>query len=149
MKLLLIASTGGHLTQLLNLREAWDGHDRRWVTFRKTQAESALADEAVTWAHHPTTRNLGNAVRNLVLAVAVLARHRPDVVVSSGAGVALPFFVAARIFRIRTLYLEVFERTDQPSLTGKLVYPLTDRFCLQWEEQKTLYPDGVYVGRAL
>lgn len=149
MKLLLIASTGGHLTQLLNLGAAWEPHDRHWVTFRKTDATSALADERVIWAHHPTTRNVPNAIRNLVLAIIVLLRHRPDVVVSSGAGVALPFFVVARVLRIRTLYIEVFERTDEASLTGRLVYPLTDRFCLQWDEQLAVYPDGIHVGRTL
>lgn len=149
MKLLLIASTGGHLAQLLSLEEAWQGHDRRWVTFRKADAEAALAGEPVVWAYHPTTRHAGNALRNLVLAVRTLVGWRPDVVVSTGAGVAVPFFVIARVLRIRTLYVEVFDRIDQRTLTGRMVYPMTDRFCLQWEQQRKGYPEGVVVGRAL
>lgn len=149
MRILLIASTGGHLAQLLALGDAWADHDRHWVTFRKADAEAALAGERVTWAFHPTTRNAGNAIRNQFLAAAVLLRRRPDVVVSTGAGVAVPFFILARLLRIRTLYLEVFDRIDQSTLTGRLVYPLTDRFCVQWEEQRAVYPDGILVGRAL
>ncbi|WP_166355380.1 PssD/Cps14F family polysaccharide biosynthesis glycosyltransferase [Phytoactinopolyspora limicola] len=149
MKLLLIASTGGHLTQLLALSDWWSQHQRRWVTFRKADAVGALAGEHVTWAYHPTTRNVGNAIRNLGLAVVTLVRHRPDVIVSTGAGVALPFFVIARLLRIRTVYIEVFDRIEQSTLTGRLCYPLSDAFGLQWEDQRAMYPDGVVIGRTL
>ncbi|GAA1249807.1 UDP-N-acetylglucosamine--LPS N-acetylglucosamine transferase [Prauserella halophila] len=149
MKIMLVASTGGHLAQLDNLAECWSGHDRHWVSFDKPDAVSALEGESVTWAYHPVTRNIRNAARNLVLAVRTLRRERPDVVVSNGAGVAFPFFVVARALRVRTIYLEVFDRIDRPSLTGMLCYPLADHFCLQWEEQRRIYPEGIYVGAAL
>lgn len=145
---MLIASTGGHLSQLVNLADCWRDYDRHWVTFRKPDAESSLDGEMVTWAHHPVTRNIPNAVRNFFLAVRVLRRERPDVIVSTGAGVALPFFLVARLLRIRTVYLEAFERLDSKSLTGALCYPLTDYFCLQWEDQRAMYPDGIHVGSA-
>ncbi|GAA4397388.1 UDP-N-acetylglucosamine--LPS N-acetylglucosamine transferase [Tsukamurella soli] len=145
---MLVASSGGHLTQLLNLRPCWAEYERHWVTFDKPDAVSSLRDETVTWAHHPVTRNLPNAARNLRLAWRLLRQWRPDVVVSSGAGVAVPFFAAARLLRIRTVYLEAFERFDRPALTGLLCYPLSDEFCLQWDEQRLMYPDGTLVGAA-
>lgn len=145
---MLVASTGGHLAQLLNLRRCWTPHERHWVTFEKPDAVAALRDEQVTWAHHPVTRNVPNALRNLRLAIRTLRRERPDVVISTGAGVALPFFLAARWFRVRTVYIEAFERIDEPALTGILCYPITDRFCLQWEVQKQTYTEGIYVGSA-
>lgn len=148
MKVMLIASTGGHLSQLVNLADCWRAYERHWITFRKPDAESALDGERVTWAHHPVTRNAGNAVRNFFLAIRVLRAERPDVLVSTGAGVALPFFLVARFLRIRTVYLEAFERLDSPALTGALVYPLTDYFCLQWEDQRAMYPEGIHVGSA-
>lgn len=149
VKILLVASTGGHLAQLLSLEAWWRQHDRHWVTFRKPDAESALADERVTWAFHPTTRNVPNALRNLVLAFRTLRAERPDVVVSTGAGVSLPFFVMARVLRIRTVYLEVFDRITTRTLTGRLSYPISDAFCVQWPEQVALYPDAVEIGHAL
>ncbi|TCP56491.1 oligosaccharide biosynthesis protein Alg14 [Tamaricihabitans halophyticus] len=145
---MLIASTGGHLAQLLNLRECWSGYQRHWVTFDKSDALTALRDETVTWAYHPTTRNARNAIRNFVLSIRTLVHTKPDVIVSTGAGVALPFFLVARFLRIRTIYLEAFERIEAPSLTGLLCYPLTDRFCVQWAEQQRIYPEGVHVGPA-
>lgn len=144
--ILFVCSSGGHLAQLVRLRSWYDPHERHWVTFDKPDAVSVLEGEPVTWAHHPTTRNLKNLVRNWFLARRVLREVRPDVVVSSGAGVALPFFVLARRQRIPTVYLEVYDRIDSRTLTGRLCAPFTDLFLLQWPEQRELYPKGVYVG---
>lgn len=145
---MLIASTGGHLAQLVNLAECWSAHERHWVTFNKPDACAALEGERITWAYHPTTRNLRNAARNLLLAMRVLRKERPDLIVSTGAGVALPFFAIARFLRIRTVYIEVFDRINRPTLTGRLCYPLADEFCVQWTEQQVGYPEGTYVGPA-
>lgn len=146
MKLLLVSSSGGHLSQLLLLQPWWAGHERLWVAFDTRDAVSALADEPVSWAYHPTTRNAKNALRNFWLAWRVIRRERPDVVVSTGAGVAFPFFLVARVFHVRTVYVEVFDRIDHPTLTGALCYPLTDVFALQWPEQAAHYPEGRVVG---
>lgn len=148
-RILLVGSSGGHLAQLVALRGWWREHDRRWVTFATADAVSTLPDETVAWAHHPTTRNVPNLLRNLVLAVRVLRDWRPDVVVSSGAGVAVPFFVLARLLGIRTVYLEVYDRVDSRTLTGRLVRPLTDLFLVQWPEQLRLYPGARLVGPLL
>lgn len=146
MRLLLVSSSGGHLAQLLLLRPWWEVEERHWVTFDSRDAVSALAGESVSWAYHPTTRNLPNAARNLALAWRLMRRQRPDVVVSTGAGVAFPFFVVARLLRVRTVYIEVFDRIDDPTLTGALCYPLSDVFALQWPEQQRQYPQGEVVG---
>ena len=130
------------LTQLHHLRPWWERFDRTWVTFRKTDALSLLDGERVIWAFHPTTRNLVNLVRNARLAWTTLRRDRPDVVVSTGAGIAFPFFLVAKVLRIRTIYVEVFDRVDSATLTGRLCYPLSDLFLVQWEEQRDLYPRG-------
>ncbi|GAB3592715.1 UDP-N-acetylglucosamine--LPS N-acetylglucosamine transferase [Angustibacter peucedani] len=145
--LLLVASNGGHLAQLLVLRDWWSQHPRHWVSFDRPDALAALADEQVTWAHHPTTRNVPNLVRNVGVALRVLRRERPDVVVTTGAGVALPFFVLARLFGARTVYLEVYDRIEQATLTGRLCRPFTDLALVQWPEQLALYPDATVVGR--
>ena len=138
----LVCSAGGHLTQLHNLGAWWERFDRTWVTFRLPDAESLLAGERVVWAHHPTTRNVVNALRNTRLAWSTLRRDRPSIVVSTGAGVAFPFFVIAKLLRIRTIYIEVFDRVDSATLTGRLCYPLADLFLVQWDEQRQLYPKG-------
>ncbi|MCD0447819.1 UDP-N-acetylglucosamine--LPS N-acetylglucosamine transferase [Actinocorallia sp. API 0066] len=149
MKVLLVCSPGGHLAQLHRLRPWWSRHERVWVTFDKADAVSLLRDETVRWGHHPTTRNLPNLARNLLLAFRMLLRDRPDVIVSTGAGVALPFFVLGRLLGCRTVYIEVYDRVDSATLTGRLCTPFTDLFLLQWEEQKKVYPHGVVLGPLL
>jgi beta-1,4-N-acetylglucosaminyltransferase len=149
MRVLLVCSSGGHLIQLHNLKRWWERHDRMWVTFEKLDSTSLLANERVAWAYHPTTRNLRNLLRNLGLAWKVLRSYRPDVVVSSGAGVAVPFFLLARLLRRPTVYVEVYDRIDTPTVTGRLCYPLSDLFLLQWEEQRRNYPKGVVIGSLL
>jgi beta-1,4-N-acetylglucosaminyltransferase len=149
MKVTLVCSSGGHLVQLHRLEPWWRHHRRTWVTFQTPDAVSLLDGELTEWAFHPTTRNLLNLMRNLGLAWRVLRRDRPDVVVSDGAGVAFPFFVVARILGIKTVYLEVYDRIDEPTLTGRLCYPLSDLFLLQWEEQRRSYPRGVVIGTVL
>jgi Oligosaccharide biosynthesis protein Alg14 like len=147
MHVLLVTSNGGHLDQLARLRPWWSQHERTWVTFDTPDARSVLQDEPdVVHAWHPTTRNVPNALRNLRLAWRVLRAVRPDVVVSTGAGVAVPFFVLARLLGVATVYLEVYDRIDNATLTGRLVSPVTDAFLLQWEQQRELYPSGRLVG---
>ena len=143
---LLVGSSGGHLAQLLALEPWWTDWQRTWVTFDTPDATSRLQGERTVWAHHPTTRNLVNGVRNFALALAVFRRDRPDVVVSTGAGVALPFFVVAWFLRIPTIFIEVYDRIDSPTLTGRLCRPFTTTYCVQWEEQLALYPGARVIG---
>jgi UDP-N-acetylglucosamine:LPS N-acetylglucosamine transferase len=149
VKVALVCSSGGHLAQLHRLRGWWSEHERVWVTFDTPDAISLLEDERVDWAYHPTTRNVKNTLRNLWLAWRVLARERPDVVVSDGAGVAVPFFLLAKLRGIKTVYVEVYDRIDTRTLTGRLCYPMTDLFCVQWEEQRRLYPRSRLIGTLL
>jgi UDP-N-acetylglucosamine:LPS N-acetylglucosamine transferase len=143
---MLVGSSGGHLAQLLSLEPWWSTWRRTWVTFETRDATSLLARERTVWAHHPTTRSLRNLLRNAVLAVRLLRHDRPDVLVSTGAGVALPFFVVACLLRIPTLYIEVYDRIDSATLTGRLCRPFTTAMCVQWEEQLVMYPRARVIG---
>jgi UDP-N-acetylglucosamine:LPS N-acetylglucosamine transferase len=145
-RVLFVCSSGGHLSQLLQLRSWWANHERQWVTFDLPDARSKLEGEILIPAHHPTTRNVKNLLRNLPLAVGMVRRFRPDIIVSNGAGVAVPFFLVARLLRIPTVYLEVYDRIDSRTLTGRLCRPLSSLFLVQWPEQQVLYRGSVLVG---
>ena len=144
--MLFVSSAGGHLSQLLQLRTWWEHHQRRWVTFDLPDARSKLHGEVLIPAHHPTTRNVINLARNAALARSVVAEFRPEVVVSNGAGVALPFFAVARALRIPTVYLEVYDRIDSRTLSGRLCRPLASRFLVQWPGQQQLYSNSTLIG---
>jgi UDP-N-acetylglucosamine:LPS N-acetylglucosamine transferase len=149
MRILLVSSSGGHLFQLYQLKEWWRKHDRIWVTFDTPDAISLLDGERTEWAFHPTTRNLLNLLRNARLAWRLIRAYRPEIAVSSGAAVAFPFFVVARLHSVKTVYIEVYDRIDLATLTGRLCYPFSHLFLLQWEEQRRFYPRGRLIGRLL
>lgn len=128
------------------LKPFWSENERFWVTFDKEDARSILKDEKMYPCHFPTNRNLKNLVKNSFLAIKVLKKERPDVIISSGAAVAVPFFYIGKLFGAKTVYIEVFDRIDKPTVTGKLVYPITDKFIVQWEEMKKVYPKAINLG---
>lgn len=145
-KLCLVGSSGGHLTHLSLLRKTFENYDRFWVTFDKSDANTLLKDERVYHCFFPTNRNFINLIKNTFLAIKILLRERPDVIVSSGAAVAIPFFYVGKLFGAKTIYIEVFDRIDKPTVTGKVVYPVTDEFIVQWEELKKIYPKAKNFG---
>lgn len=146
MKVCLVGSSGGHLTHLYLLKPFWKDRERFWVTFDKEGARSILENEIFYPCYYPTNRNLKNLIKNTILAFKILRKERPDIIVSSGAAVAVPFFYLGKIFGAKTVYIEVFDRIDAPTMTGKLVYPVTDRFIVQWEEMKKVYPKAINLG---
>ncbi len=148
-KLCLVASSGGHLLQLHILKEWWSKYNRMWVTFRKEDALSLLEKERVYWAYFPTNRNIKNLIRNIFLAIKILWKERPKIIISTGAGIAVPFFYVGKLLGIKLLFIEVYDRIDSPTITGKLVSPVTNAFLLQWEEQKKFYPKGKVIGHLL
>jgi UDP-N-acetylglucosamine--N-acetylmuramyl-(pentapeptide) pyrophosphoryl-undecaprenol N-acetylglucosamine transferase len=117
---LLVASTGGHLAELHDLAPRLGLADRRWVTFDGPQSRSLLAGEDVVYVPRSGSRDLAGAVRNLVVARRLLRRHPYDRVVSTGASVAVAFFLPAAAAGLECSYIESATRTRGPSLTGRL-----------------------------
>jgi beta-1,4-N-acetylglucosaminyltransferase len=144
--LLLVCSSGGHLQQLLALRDAWGAYSHVWVTFDKSDARSLLDGERVVYAHWPTNRSLRNLFRNLLVARRTLRDVRPRVVLTTGAGVAVPFAWLARLRGTRVVYVESFTRIEEPSLTCRLVAPVADRVYAQWPELLEAVPKARYAG---
>lgn len=146
MKICLVGSSGGHLRHLYLLKPYWKDKNRFFVTFDKEDARSILKNEKVYKCYYPTNRNIKNLIRNTFLAFKILKKERPDIIISTGAAVAVPFFYIGKLFKIKTVYIEVFDRIDKPTLTGKLVYPVTDKFIVQWEDMKKVYKKAVNLG---
>ena len=146
MKVCLVCSSGGHLAHLHMLEPFWKDKDRFWVTFDKQDARSILKDEKVYSCYYPTNRNIPNLARNTILALKILKKEKPDLIVSSGAAVAVPFFWLGKLAGCKTVYIEVFDRMNSATMTGRLVYPVTDKFIVQWEEMRKVYPKAVNFG---
>lgn len=130
----LVASAGGHLTQLLALREEL-GVSKRcvWVTYDSVQGRELAEREPVIFGHGPSTRNLPAAFRNSALAKQILADYPVSRVVSTGAGIAVPFLVQAARRGVDALYVESATRIDVPSLSGRILERVPGVTCAaQW-----------------
>lgn len=146
-KFLIVGSSGGHLTHMYMLKDIWSKHDRVWVTFDKADANSILKDERKYWCHYPTNRNIPNLIKNTFLAIKILRKEKPDVIISSGAAVAIPFFLLGHLFGAKLVYVEVFDRIDKPTVSGKFCYRFADQFIVQWDEQLKVYPKAINLGQ--
>lgn len=146
IKVCLVCSSGGHLTHLYMLKPFWEDKERFWVTFNKEDAKSLLHDEKKYNCYFPTNRSIKALIKNTKLAIKILKKEKPDLIISSGAAVAVPFFYIGKILGCKTIYIEVFDRIDKPTLTGKIIYPVSDRFIVQWEEQKKVYKKAINLG---
>ena len=132
--LLIVCSTGGHLLQMQELHEAWEPFERVWVTFDKSDSRSLLRDERVVHAFGPTNRNVPNLLRNLRLAFSVLRRERPSAILTTGAGVAVPFAWIGKLLGIPTIYVESVTRIEGLSLSGRMIAPVAKQLYAQWPE---------------
>jgi UDP-N-acetylglucosamine:LPS N-acetylglucosamine transferase len=140
--ILLVSSSGGCFNNLLQLRPFWSLHERLWITPRTPMAEEALAGERVAWSFSPTTRNLPNLLRNLLLALRLLLQERPTLVLSTGAGVAVPFLVLGRLMGARTVFIESVSRVTSLSLSARLVRPFLTVLYVHWPELQRRYPQA-------
>jgi len=148
-KIMLIASSGGHLYELYSLRDFWIDKDRTWICFSGQDSRHLLADEKVFWAYSPTNRNIKNLIKNFFLALRLLHKEKPDALLSTGAGVAVPFILAGKILGKKTLFIESITRYKNISLSAKLIYPFVDKIYVQWPELAERYKKTDYAGRIL
>lgn len=136
MKIALVCSHGGHLTEMQYMIEAFQGHDLFFVTYdstrtRKLQQRKYLMD------------NIGKDPIKMGIAfikfINIFRKERPDVVISTGAEIAIPAFYLAKVFHAKTIFIECWCRVKTSSATGRNVYPLADVFLVQWPDLLKVY----------
>lgn len=150
IKLGLITSKGGHLFQLDKLRSFWKKQKRFWVTDRGLDTDYFLKNEKVYYGFFPESRNIINNIKNLFLAFKILNTEKPEILISSGAGIAIPYFLIGKFFyKTKLIYIEPYDFIKYPSLTGKIIYNFVDLFLIQHDFQKKWYPKAKYWGELL
>ena len=83
----------------------------------------------------------------MLLASRLLLRNRPDMILTTGSGVAAPFLWGAKLLGIPTVFVESITRITEISLTARLVRPFVTRLLVQWPELEPRYPGVEYRGR--
>jgi UDP-N-acetylglucosamine:LPS N-acetylglucosamine transferase len=138
MKIGLVCSHGGHLTEMLQLLGAFEEHSLFFVTYHGKRAEELRKHHRVYALHNIGTNPL-RMLCTLPAAWRILRRERPDVLVSTGSEIAIPFFILAQVSRIKTVFVELCCRVRSRSGTGRVVYPLADVFLVQWPQLAAVY----------
>ena len=146
MKVCLVGSAGGHLTHLYMLKPFWQDKERFWATFDREDSRSILQGEKIYPVYYPSNRSIKALVINTVRAIRILRKERPDLIISSGAAPAIPFFYIGKLMGAKLIYMEVYDRLNHSTVSGKLCYKIADRFIVQWEEMKEVYPKAINLG---
>lgn len=146
IKIGLIASGGGHLEELRWIR----GLEKKYNYFYLT--ERGGFDDAGYIKHAYFVEKINRKEKfffihffKLILySFRILLKEKPDVLISTGALVAVPILYLGKLFGKKIIFIETIARIESLSLTGKLIYPIADCFIVQWEELQQKYPKTVY-----
>lgn len=134
---------------MLTLEPSWRELQTTWVTLPGADVDYLLHDRQVVLGFGPTNRSVSNLLRNLRVAWRTIRAERPDVILSTGAGLAVPFFLIGRLHRCRCVYVESLTRIHRLSLSGRVVYPLASAFFVQWPDAARGRRKAIYAGSLL
>lgn len=143
MKVCIVSSCGGHLTEVRTLKPIYDQYSHFYVINDNIHLPDDMKGKTYFIRH--SERDWLFLV-NLWEAWRILKKERPALIVSTGAGPIVPFSVIGKLFHIPTIFIETFTRVLRPSLTGRMMYFLADRFFYQWKSLQPFFPKGVYSG---
>ncbi len=143
-KICVVSSCGGHLAEVRLLRPVFEQHDHFYVLNDRVLLPKDM--EGKTYFVTLFERDLGGFVANLREAWSILRKERPQMILSAGAGVLVPFALCAKLLGIRVLFIETLNRVHHPSLTARIMYRLADRFFYQWESLRPYFPKGQCCG---
>lgn len=151
LKVMFISSSGGHLTQILNLSPLFDIYDSYLITEYDISTSSIRYDKLKV-SYFPETRKNNifkyviNNIRTMVLTIKYFFLINPDIIISTGAGISVYMCYLAKLFKKKIIFFETFAAIKGKSSAGRLIYPIADRFYIQWESMKDYYPKAIFKG---
>jgi len=143
MKICIVSSCGGHLTEVRALLPVYREHEHFYVI--NDQIILPLDMKGKTYFIRHSERDFLFLV-NLWEAWKILRKERPSLILSTGAGPIVPFALVAKPFSIPIIFIETSAQVTEPSLSGRIMYGLADRFIYQWKYLERYFPKGIYGG---
>ena len=151
-KVLFISSTGGHLSEMLQLKDMFNRYDYKIIT-EKTKSNLKLKKyygNRINYLVYGTKDHMLSypfkLLYNCFKSLYFYLKIHPDYVITTGAHTAGPMCLIAKIFGSRVIYIETFANINTKTITGKLLYPVSDKFIVQWDSMKKLYPNSIVGG---
>lgn len=147
-KILFVASSGGHLEEISQLKKIAGKYDNALVTEENGFEVRSFGNRQyfVPQINRKEVLFLPKFIRLFFQAWKIIRKERPDVVITTGALIAYPFCVIEKLRRGKVIYIESFARVKEPSLSGKLIHRYADLFIVQWEDMLEYFPDAVLGG---
>jgi len=148
MKICIAASAGGHLTEVLQLKEAWKGKENFFISDKRINAIDLSKKEKIYFIT-PTRRNLIKFITSFNQTRKIFLKENPDIIISTGAEIGFPAMMLGVLMGKKVIYIESIARINSPSLTGRLIYPFINDFYVQWPQGKKFFPKAKYVGAVI
>ncbi len=148
-KILMAASSGGHLEEILALKGLKERYETALIT-EKTDYKVNFWPDRVYLMPQVNRKSLKSLIQYAFCFFktwTILRREKPDVVLSTGAMIAYPALLLGKLMRKKIIFIECMFNVDEPTLTGKLAYRFADLFIVQWEEMLKVYPKAELGGR--
>jgi UDP-N-acetylglucosamine:LPS N-acetylglucosamine transferase len=156
IKVCIAFSAGGHYVEAMNacaLLFHRQDLEFTYVTYKNNPVKKNFRRGSVHYVTHPChcffVKRFGLFLRNFFDSLRFFLKHRPHVVISTGADVTIGIMLIAKMFGSKLLYIETGANVHGGSLTGKLSYRLADMFIVQWPEQLKQYPYAILGGALL
>lgn len=143
MKICLVSSCGGHLAEIRILQRAYGRYEHFYVLDDRIILPKDM--EGRTWFVTHAERSW-RLIFNMWQAWRILRSQRPSLMLSTGAGVAVPFGLLCKLIGVPIVFIESGARVRRPSLSGMLMYRIADRFFYQWPDLRPFYPRGTHGG---
>ena len=151
-KVLFISSTGGHLSELMELKPLFSKYDYHIIT-EKTDTTIKLKDKykgkinyLVYGARNYMFSYLFKFSYNIIKSLILYAKIRPDVIVTTGAHTAVPMCYIGKFFKKKIIFIETFARVNSTSMSGRMINKIADVFIVQHPKMEKVYENAVYKG---
>lgn len=141
----IICSAGGHLAEALAAIRETDV-ERYFVTKQDDHIKDRLDGSRIYYVEDPHTSILGY-IKNAAQSLGIYIRERPRIILTTGAGIALPTCLLGCIYGSKIIFVESGARVTTMSKTGKILYRIADVSYVQWPSLQRQYPKSIYVGR--
>jgi len=147
-KVCFVSSSGGHLKELFGLKKLSREYESFLITEKDEFNNIIFGDKQyyVRKIDRKERKFLFHFFVLLFKIFKILWKEKPDFIITTGALIGFPTCLLGKLFRAKIIYIESFARINNPSLTGKLVYRISDLFIVQWKDLLKFYPKAVYYG---
>ncbi|MBS7021471.1 MAG: polysaccharide biosynthesis protein [Firmicutes bacterium] len=147
-----ISSTGGHFNELMQLEPMFSKYDYHIVT-EKIKTSDVLKKKyqnRIDFLIYGTKDHLLSypfkLFANCFISLYLYLKIHPDYIITTGTHTAGPMCCIGKILGSKIIYIETFANIGTKTATGKLLYPISDLFIVQWKSMVKLYPNATYGG---